>query len=163
MSETAAVEATPPQKALTQTEFEGLAPDAIIYDDKGAPITPRPTNFEEGNFFAPPGGDGGGDGGETPATASTGTTASTDTGEVNSGGGDIDQFVDVLLADAVKLKPGLTADHIIAGAQRMKTVSGGGRRRSKRRQPKRSAKQSKKGGRRSSKNRRKHSHRSRKH
>jgi hypothetical protein len=51
--------ATPPQKALTQPEFEGLADDAIINDENGNPINPRPTTFEEGKFFAPPGGDGG--------------------------------------------------------------------------------------------------------
>ena len=55
--------ATPPPKALTQPEFEGLAADAIINDEKGIPINPRPTTFEEGKFFAPPGGDGGGGGG----------------------------------------------------------------------------------------------------
>ena len=148
------------RKALTEAEFEA-ATDVYLENGKDK-IVPKPATWEDGKYFSTPAPDAApdpaadeGEGAVKPVLV--------DKGETETEGGDIDQFVDVLLADAVKLKPGLTADHIIAGAQRMKTVSGGGRRRSKRRQPKRSAKQSKKGGRRSSKNRRKHSHRSRKH
>jgi hypothetical protein len=141
-------------ESLTADKFDA-ATEVFKKDGDAYNKVEKPAAFEDGLYEKkaggdPAGGEGGGEGGDT--------TASTDTDEVNSGGGDIDQFVDVLLKDAVQLKPGLTADHIIAGAQRM-NGSVGGRRRSKRRQPKRSAKKSQKGGRRSSKNRRKHSRR----
>jgi hypothetical protein len=178
----AADAATPPQKALTQPEFEKLAKDAIINDVTGTPIDPRPTIFEEGKFFAPPGEDGDGGGGEG--------------GGGGGGGGEgkdkvaKQEFslsvVDAILAgapgqtDAEALKA--AADARIVGAAAAGKVEGevkteiGGRRRTKRKgrkgskKSKKGAKKSKKSsqsnqsqnGGRSRKNRRKHSRR-RKH
>ena len=175
-----------PQTPITTQEEFNTAKDGKGIFEKNAKTkmdTP-PATFDPVKdtniYFSDAGGDegegegadaaAGGDEGEGADAAAGVNTLKDEDGEqseggVNSGGGDIDQFVDVLLVDAMKLKDGLTPDHIIAGAERMKnnakTTANGGRRRSKRRQPKRSAKQSKKGGR-SRKNRRKHSHR-RKH